>query len=640
MFLPRPFKNFLKILRGDVSPALIVLSTTLGFTFGVVPGVQGLHVALLAVALVLNVNIGMFIFLAAMGKAFAFAAAPLLYHAGRFVQESMPFIPRTLARIPVAAITDFDRFAVCGGLLIGPLLGIAAGLLLARSVTAFRHSWLSFEEGSPKFQAWRSKRWVRLLDWLLLGRSARDVKAVLSRQPKYVRVPGVVAAVVLIAAGGSVLGMFKDRLAAAAVADSLTRANGAEANVAKLEVHPLAGTLDLQGLQLTDPERPDHNRFALGQVKASLSLWRLLCGTIRVDELRIASLERDQKRSRPGVVPPLTRPGASTPAGAEAGTFDPTRYGLPGVDAAKLESYLKDGRQLREYLDQISDWLPRSDKDQPAAPPKPGPPESYLACLNARAITAPTPRLLIEKLVIENVLIPDDAFGRSRVSLANLSDTLEGAAQPVTIELQSLDRPALLAITFHYEDSDGGATISGRLDGVDLRKFQGRLSDRNPVTFAGGTCNAGIEGRIGRASMDVGIACRTMDMKLASGGGGRLFGMDPGLSSEVTRALDHLDTRLRLVGPLYGPRLVFDTESLKRGFSDALVGAGKGQLARQLDRLGPGLGGAKLGEAVQQGDLGKAAQQAIGGLLQGTQPDPKKPPKQTTTKRAEKPARR
>ena len=58
---------------------------------------------------------------------------------------------------------------------------------------------------------------------------------------------------------------------------------------------------------------------------------------------------------------------------------------------------------------------------------------------------------------------------------------------------------------------------------------------------------------------------------------------------------------------------------------DALVSAGKGQRAKQLDQLGGGkLGGAKIGDAIQQGDAGKAAEHAIGGLLGGDKKEKKK----------------
>ena len=44
-----------------LSPSLIVLSTLLGFWFGLTPGFYGIHVALLLLALVLNINFGIFL---------------------------------------------------------------------------------------------------------------------------------------------------------------------------------------------------------------------------------------------------------------------------------------------------------------------------------------------------------------------------------------------------------------------------------------------------------------------------------------------------------------------------------------------------------------------------------------------------
>ncbi|MBK8268676.1 MAG: hypothetical protein IPK83_10405 [Planctomycetes bacterium] len=80
MILPGPIKKLIGIFRGDAVPVLIILSVMSGFWFGLMPGFYGIHVAILALALVLNINIGVFLLSAALGKAICYAAAGALQH--------------------------------------------------------------------------------------------------------------------------------------------------------------------------------------------------------------------------------------------------------------------------------------------------------------------------------------------------------------------------------------------------------------------------------------------------------------------------------------------------------------------------------------------------------------------------------
>ena len=144
--LPRPLGKFLAILRGQVSPVFVFLSVLLGFWFGLMPGWSGLHTVLVVVVLVLNVHVGLFLLSAGIGKALCFAAAPVLFHVGAWVQNYLSALLDFLAAVPVIGATDFSRYSLAGALVIGPVVGGVAGLLLARVVIAFRRNLLKFEE--------------------------------------------------------------------------------------------------------------------------------------------------------------------------------------------------------------------------------------------------------------------------------------------------------------------------------------------------------------------------------------------------------------------------------------------------------------------------------------------------------------
>ena len=99
-------------------------------------------------------------------------------------------------------------------------------LLLVRAVVRFRRAWLRLEDKSEALAKWRSKWWVRLLDRLLIGKSTKDVRGVLTRRPKLIRKAGVGVAVVLVVSGIALKWVQND-LTADHVADNLTRAKSA-----------------------------------------------------------------------------------------------------------------------------------------------------------------------------------------------------------------------------------------------------------------------------------------------------------------------------------------------------------------------------------------------------------------------------
>ena len=143
MFLSGKIKKWVAVFRGEVAPILILLSTALGFWFGLTPGFYGLHVLLLAVALVVNIHFGIFLLFAGFGKSLAFAAAPLLYHTGVWIDGALPALPDMLAAIPIVGVTDTARYAVLGALVLGPIGGITLGVALSQLVAKFRKSWLA-----------------------------------------------------------------------------------------------------------------------------------------------------------------------------------------------------------------------------------------------------------------------------------------------------------------------------------------------------------------------------------------------------------------------------------------------------------------------------------------------------------------
>ncbi len=625
MLIPKSIKKWIAVFRGEVAPVLILLSAMLGFWFGFTPGWYGIHVALLVVALILNVHFGIYLIFAGIGKALCFAAAPVLYHTGAWTQHHLGWLLDLLAAFPVLGITDTSRYAVAGSLLLGPAIGLVLGLLLAKSVQGFRQAWLRLEEGSEAFKKWQSKRWVGLLSRVLVGKGTADTRSVLERRPKLIRIPGVVVAVVVCALALGAASMVKGDALIGRTESSLSDANGAEVNLASLDLAILGGRVSAGGIQATDPQRPTHNRLAVDELTADVSLWQLLRGRVVMDEVKLSNVTFEGKRAAAGEVPAS---GGSTDQAESAEAAEATQFDLPLGDYAELESYFQNAEQVRDYLGKIREWLP-SGKDEAASEPE-SVPEHYLEYLSAAARRPPTPRLLIRKLVLDDVDLSIDELGMSRIECRNLSDAPSGVSDPVVIGIESKQRKASVKLSCDYGRGGGAATADASFEDVDLAELQKKMKGNNPISFRGGTASAKISGTLTRETIDLAIAVTLKDMKADASGG--VCGLDSQVTSEAMKVLSNLETTIRLVGPTESPRLVFDSSALGASLRDALVAAGKAELARRADELlqgklsgdVPGLEGGLKTPSLEGG------KDALGGLLGDEKKDD--PDKEATEK--------
>ena len=66
--------------------------------------------------------------------------------------------------------------------------------------------------------------------------------------------------------------------------------------------------------------------------------------------------------------------------------------------------------------------------------------------------------------------------------------------------------------------------------------------------------------------------------------GDDFLGLDPKIASEALSVLNNLETRIRVVGPITEPRLVFDVNGLQEAFKNAAIEAGKKRLEEEVDK--------------------------------------------------------
>jgi uncharacterized protein (TIGR03546 family) len=606
MILPGPIKKLLAVFRGSVSPLFIFLSIMLGFWFGMVPGFSGFHILMIIIILILNVHIALFLLSAVFGKAILLAAAPVFYHAGIWLQGNLGGMYRALESVPVLGLTDFSRYAVAGGFIIGPIVGAIVGLLIARSVITFRRMMLKFDEKSEKFRMYYSKTWVRILDRLFIGKRAKDVKAMFAKT-KYIRKAGAVLAIIIV--GGVLVAahFLTDTKIKQYAAAQMTNINGAEVDINNVGLSLVNGSVSAGGIQVTDPQNPANNHVSIGNIAAQASVYDLFLGKVYMDKVEVSDVQFDQKRESPGKL-------AEKEVKQEPETFDPNKYKIGPETFAKLETYFKDAKAIKEKLQTLRQYLPsgKGKEAEQAAPETKQTPQKYLEYLTARASTPVSPRFMAKEAILDKVKIPSELFGLSDIVLSNLSNAPGAAGLPVTIDMNSIETPASMNVTMDY--SKETPELKGKFNTLDLSKLQSSMSSDSGIVFKSGTASGTFSGTATRQAIDltVNLDIKNLD---AQGQGNGVLGLGAKVTNDSLSSLHNLNTTVRIVGPVTEPRLVFDVKGLQDEFKKALVAAGKDKAIEEFNnRVGNKLN-EQIGEKVP--DQIKQAIPDANGILKG-----------------------
>jgi hypothetical protein len=571
----RKLRKIVALFRGQVSPLLAGIAVGLGFWFGLMPGFYGIHAFLLILLVLLNVPIGLFILFSCIGKAASLAAAPLLYNLGLYVIEHMPGIIALIDKIPIAGVTNFSRAALSGGLVAGPAGGALLGLLFGLMVLGFRKTWFKLENSSEKFGAWQQKKWVRVMDRIVVGKRAKDAQSTLQIKTKYVRKGGIVLAVLLVLIFGIGSFFFKGTIKDKA-AETLSRSNGATVEIGALSLSPVSGKFALREFAMADQNDLNTNKIQIGEIDTQVNLYQMSIGKLVMDEVRVSALQFDQ--ARPSPAERYEIPGAEPNQVSEE--FDPNQYEIDVNDIDKLESYFANAKKIKAWIEKIRPWLPKGQDGEPAPLEEP---HKYLDYLRACVDTMPAVRMLAKQVIMEKVLLKDRQFGSSTIQMKNLNDAPIAAKLPVELDVKSEQGPHL-NLTMHFEDQDQPGKVTGTFADYDLAKLQSDLNQDNPLNLKSGRASGKIAGFLNRDLVDLTINAQLSELQATTQGKG-LFGLDAKTTAQAFEAIKDLDVTLRIVGPLTAPRLAFDTKGLKDALQAQLVAAGKQRAADELNKV-------------------------------------------------------
>jgi len=338
---------------------------------------------------------------------------------------------------------------------------------------------------------------------------------------------------------------------------------------------------------VTDANKPENNQVAIDKIAADASVYDLLLGKLILENVEVSNVRFDQKRATPGEVVAVPAVGPEP--------FDPCEYTVTPENIAKLEKYFKDAKALKEKLQKARKWLPKSEEDPNAKPEAvEEAPHKYLDYLLARAPVEASPRMMARRIQIGKVLIPSNLFGNSDVLLQNISDSAPTAKLPVTFAMNSHDTGAAVNLKFDYSSGEATPAVTGDFSDFDLSKLQSSLSSDSGLMFESGTVSGKFNGIVTNQSIDLIIDLAVKNMK-ARAQGEDYLGMDPKIVSEALSVLNNISTRIRVVGPITEPRLVFDVKGLQDELKKAALEAAKKKVEEEIDK-----GKEKLDEEIDK----------------------------------------
>ncbi len=145
-----------------------------------------------------------------------------------------------------------------------------------------------------------------------------------------VRWPGLAAFLIILALLAAFSWLLLDSILRWTFERSLGTLNGAEVNIERVEHQWVPLTIQVDGVQMTDPAEPEFNRVVIGQARGVLNWEQLLLGRIHFDDVVSTGIRLRQQRESPGEV--YSMPDKEAMQGWAKGKLADLGLEMPSVD--------------------------------------------------------------------------------------------------------------------------------------------------------------------------------------------------------------------------------------------------------------------------------------------------------------------
>lgn len=586
-------RKLAKIIRGKATPfqlmSACILASLIGFTTGFATA-GGLILCLLLLLVILNANLPLAALVGILAKLVSLLLMPVTFAVGKFLLTGpTESLFASLVNAPVFAWFGFEYYSTTGGLVTGFLFGLICGLMVTKSVNAYRRKMKDLEENSEKFKTYSQKGSVKAITWLLVGSAPKkvDFDALLAKKiGNPIRILGVVFAgltLLLLYVGYS---FAAQPIVTYGLRTGLETANGATVDLENAELNLNENRLTIQNLAMADPNALDTDLFRATELVADISGMQLLKKRMQLDKVIVTGGSSGEKRSSPGSL-------VGEPPEPEE-EKDPVE--IP--DAKTLENYLKTAKEWKERLSQLRDWMRNIEASDSAEP----------------EVNSESWQERLEREIRE--------LGYAKVKAGHL---IEGSPTFSVLELQANEVTAVKVPNEQFDISANNLSthpsLLGRAPSVSVQSKSGKMGFTAQLgKVAGGTNSFNLH-YLGLPVDDVArdlvvngsqpISGGTIDLKL---GGEMTFGANVLIDFPVQITLH--DTTIAIAGmkpepikefvlpvalrgPIDNPRVQVDDAQLK----DALVQAGMSKLKEELGNKAQEEISKQLGEGA--GEEGK-----------------------------------
>jgi len=569
-----------KILRGGAGRKEIFLGMLCGVLIGFNPGVNMMLTLAVLITLLLNANVAFVLLGAALGKVLCLALAPVTFHTGYFIIHNIGLeeVFRSLCNAPVTALMDFNVYAMVGSLPFALVVGIVAGTAMGTAVIRIRKKMLETDQHEIIGKAFGNKL-ARLLLRLAFGKSKLSLDDEIPKQSPLFRKSGLIltGAVVLIAL---VLEFFLlDMTVKKGLQSAISSTTGAEVNIDRAHLSLLGGKLELENLQVTDPDKPTHNLMQIETLAVDTSIHDLLRKSYVIELMAGDTLKRDVLRDKPGKVYIKTEEEKDEEAEAEK---DGKALGDYLAKARKWEDY---GSKAREYLQKRKENAkaiangekPVASKETAVADAK------VLGYLKAAAdLVADRPAWTIRRLEIRNVQLGEDSPAYL-FSGAQLSSHPELNGKPTILSMKPTDSTEPTGkLVLRFDSPDAQHALTMNFKGVPLGDAV-ETSESFPVNIKDGKADIKADGNFSIDKLQIPFTVTVHDLKADVAEGETVMGMDSKTATEVFSSIEQLDIDGTLTGSLDSPRVKIDYDKLTANIKNALVAAGKKELANRAN---------------------------------------------------------
>lgn len=545
-----------KLLRGKATPFQIIAGCVLGAMLAFMPGwahAPGLIAALTLALILINANLLLAGLIGLAARLLYYLLLPVSFHVGHFLLEGpTQGLFQKLINAPVFALFGFESYVATGGLVVGGLIGLAAGLAAASGLTTFRRHMAAANEHSARYQSLKEKKWVRAGVFLVAGGGLKepDYAALLQKKTgNPIRPIGAVLVVLTLVLAVTLYQFFAANIVTTAIRSGLEQANGATVDLASAEIDLKAGRMTLNNLAAADPNALDTDLIRAERIEADISGVNLLRKRLQLDRVVVTGATSGEKRRVPG------RRTASAAEPAKP---------LQWPDAKTLEDYFQNAKVWRERLAQAQKWLDKLSGSNGAAPAegKAAADQGFEARLKAQAATLGYANLTADHLVTGAPTVLISELQANKVTMTSLpGESLDFTAHDLSTQPALADGAPELVVTsasdklgFHAKFaglSRGGGenTLGFHYRGLPVDTAMAQLK-LGGTTLSGGTIDLTSDGRYNAAD-------GTIDLPLET----TLHDTTLTLNGRAT-PISNFTLPIGLTGTLANPRIKVDAKSL------------------------------------------------------------------------------